>query len=253
MTAASRTSVLLTVALLSAAAVATGCGDDDTSRFEHTTVKTHAVAEHVRAIVVKAQSGDIDLIQTSGRSSVRETQHYDAARPTFTQQVDGGVLTIESRCDEAQCDVDLQVAVPSGAKVDVDVASGNVHARKVNVREARLRSRSGNISVDLIGHQQRVWAQTDSGNVNATAADARAVDARTQSGNVSVDARRNPQRVAARAQSGNVAVTVPKGEYAIDASTASGTLNTDGIARNDRAPRSIDARTTSGNVSLRTG
>jgi DUF4097 and DUF4098 domain-containing protein YvlB len=253
MTVVSRTSVLLCAALFSAAGVATGCSNDHTSRYEHTTVKMHVVAEPVRAIVVKAQSGDIDLTQTSASSFVRETQHYDATRPTFTQQVNDGVLTIKSTCDGAQCEVDLQVAVPAGAQVDVNVASGNVHARKIDVRDAHLRSHSGNISVDLIGHQQRIWAHTDSGNINATAADARAVDARTHSGNVSVDARRNPQRLAARTESGNVAVTAPKGEYAIGASTGSGTLNIDGIARNDRAPKSIDARTTSGNVSLRAG
>lgn len=35
------------------------------------------------------------------------------------------------------------------------------------------------------------------------------------------------------------------------ASTDSGTLNIDGLVRNDRAPKTIEARTTSGNVSLR--
>ncbi len=162
--AMSRTSVLLCLALLSAAGAATGCSND-TPGFAHTTVKMHAVTEPVRAIVVKAQSGDIDRIQTSARSSVRETQHYDATRPRFTQQVTGGVLTIESDCNAAQCEVDLQVAVPSGAEVDADVASGNVQARKINLRTptcAAARATSASISSATSSESGRIRVRATS-------------------------------------------------------------------------------------------
>jgi hypothetical protein len=43
---------------------------------------------------------------------------------------------------------------------------------------------------------------------------------------------------------------VPRGDYAIDTHTDSGDTNIDGIARNDHAPKSIQARTDSGNVTL---
>jgi hypothetical protein len=43
---------------------------------------------------------------------------------------------------------------------------------------------------------------------------------------------------------------VPRGEYAIATQTASGDVNLDGISRNERAARSIEARTDSGDVTL---
>ena len=250
--AVSRTTVLLCVALLSAAGVATGCGSDDTSRFEHTTVKMHAVAEPVRAIVVKAQSGDIDLIQMSASSSVRETQHYDATRPRFTQHVTGGVLTIESDCGGAQCEVDLRVAVPSGAKVDVDVASGNIQARAINVRDAHLRSRSGNVASISSA------TSSESGHIRARATSTlppqtHGLSTRARNRATSRSMPAATRDASQRTQSGNVTVTVPRGDYALDAKTDSGNVKIDGIVHDDRAPKSVVARTTSGNVSLRAG
>lgn len=163
------------------AGVAAGCGIERAERFEHTTVKTHAVAATVREIVLKSQSGDIDLVQTNKRITVRETQHYGSAQPTFAQDVANGVLTLASECNGERCDVDLLVTVPSGVKVSVDVAFGDIEARGIDVRDAHLQSRSGNVSLELDGRQRLVWAHTDSGDVDAVAADASAVDAQSHS------------------------------------------------------------------------
>jgi hypothetical protein len=55
----------------------------------------------------------------------------------------------------------------------------------------------------------------------------------------------------ARSDSGGVQILVPKGAYAIKAHTDSGDVKITGLTRNDRAPRSIDASSDSGDIALR--
>jgi hypothetical protein len=220
--------------------------------FDKTHVRTHTISEPVHSIVVRSGSGDVDLVRSGARIQVRETQHYVSTKPTLDQRVRNGVLTLESDCGThlLRCYADLRVSVPAGAKVTVEADSGNVEAHRIDVRDMHADSDSGNVRLELVGSQRRAWAHTDSGNVDVVAADARIVDAKTDSGNVSVGAAGSAGRVVALTDSGNVTVSVPRGDYAIDTHTDSGDTNVDGIARNDHAPKSIEAKTDSGNISL---
>jgi len=195
-------------------------------------VNAYAMTGDVREIVVKSDSGDVDLAPGGARVRVRETQHFVSKKPTLDRTLKDGVLTLDSHCDAVvlRCFADLRVTVPADVKISVDTDSGNIRAESVAVRAAHVRTDSGNVSLRLAGRQSRVWAHTDSGNVETTVA-ARAVDAWTDSGNVSVN--------------------VPRGDYAVDADTDSGDVDVAGITRNDDALKSIKARTDSGNVTLR--
>ncbi|MGH2941938.1 MAG: DUF4097 family beta strand repeat-containing protein [Solirubrobacteraceae bacterium] len=221
--------------------------------FDETKVETHTISEPVRAIVVKSDSGDVDLVPGDTPIEVRETQHYVFEQPTLERDVRDGVLTLDSRCggNVVRCYSDLRVTVPAGVDVTVEADSGDVEARAIDVRSARATSDSGDVRLELAGSQRLAWAHTDSGDVDVVAVDAREIDAQTDSGDVAVQAGASARRVAARTDSGDVRVTVPPGDYAVDARTDSGDTDIDGIARDDRAPRSIAAQTDSGDVTLR--
>jgi hypothetical protein len=201
---------------------------------DDTKVNTYAISGTVHELVVKSGSGNVDLVPAGTGVEVRETQHFVSRKPTLDRTLSGGVLTIDSHCSTVllRCLADLRVTVPAGVKVTVDADSGDIAADGIDVREAHVKSDSGDIELALAGRQTVVWAHTDSGNVDTTVA-ARTVDAQTDSGDVEV--------------------TVPSGDYAVDAATDSGDVKLDGIARNDHAPKSIKARTDSGNVTLRAG
>ncbi len=218
----------------------------------HEKVTTHTVAGQVREIVVRSDSGDVDLIPASGRVEVRETRHYVFEQPTLEQDLTNGVLTLEPHCGGwyFNCSTDLRVTVPAGIEVTVDADSGDVHADGIDVRDIHARSDSGDVHFALAGRQELAWAHTDSGDVHVETEGARAVDAQTDSGDVNVEARGAPRRVVARTDSGDVNVDVPAGVYAVDTATDSGDVEVDGISRNDRAPRSIEAQTDSGDVTL---
>jgi DUF4097 and DUF4098 domain-containing protein YvlB len=181
--------------------------------FDKTSVRNHSVAGKVSAIVVKSDSGNVDLVPAHARIAVRETRHYVFDEPAFTQHVAGGVLTLESDCRASvvRCYADLRVAVPAGVGVTVEADSGDVAAHGIDVRGAHVQTDSGDLELDLAGHPRAVWAHTDSGDVT---------------------------------------VSVPRGTYAVDTATDSGDENVDGVTVYDDAPRSIEAHTDSGNVDV---
>jgi DUF4097 and DUF4098 domain-containing protein YvlB len=222
---------------------------------DRTAVKEHAIAGPLRAIAVKSTAGDVSLVPAAGRLEVRETQHYVVTKPTLDLTVVGGVLTLSSDCGTPvlTCYADLRVPVPAGAEVTVDAGSGDVDATAVGARSARLRSDSGDVRLGLTGHQQLARAQTSSGDVDVAADDARDIDAESSSGDVTVAARAAPHRLVARTSSGDVTVTVPRGTYAVDAKTDSGDVKVDGIRLDDQAASSLEATTSSGDVTVRAG
>ena len=225
--------------------------------FENTTVKTHAFPGPIDEIVVRSDAGDVELVPARGLAvEVRETQHYLLEQPTLDRDVKDGVLTLEARCEASfvTCVTDLRVSVPPGSTVRLDADSGDVDARGIDVGEARLRSDSGDIRLELLGRQRLVRAHSDSGDVDVRARDAREIDAQTDSGDVVVAATALPRRILGATDSGDVRIVVPAGEYAISAETDSGDVQVGGgISRNDRAARSIEARTDSGDVTLKGG
>jgi DUF4097 and DUF4098 domain-containing protein YvlB len=240
--------------------------------FENTSVTTHAFPGPIDEIVVRSDGGDVELVPARGLAvRVRETQHYLLRQPTLERDVKNGMLTLEARCEASfvTCVTDLRVSVPAGATITLDADSGDVDARGIDVREARLRSDSGDMRLELRGRQRLVRAHADSGDTDLATRDGRVIDARTDSGDVvvttrdtrDVDARTGsgdivvavstpPRRIVGATDSGDVRVVVPRGDYAVSTKTDSGNVDVDGIARNDRAARSIDARTDSGDVTL---
>ena len=222
---------------------------------DRTSVQRHAIKGPVSAIVVRSSAGDVDLVPAGTRLEVRETRHYVFAKPKLEQSVSGGVLTIKSDCNTkvVTCYSDLRVTVPPGAAVTVEADSGDVEAGELGARNARLRSDSGDVRLELVGRQQLASARTDSGHVDVVAAAARTIDAQSDSGDVTVDAAARPHRTVALSDSGDVTVTVPPGAYAVDAKTDSGDVKVEGITIDEGAPSSIQARTDSGDVTVRAG
>jgi hypothetical protein len=178
--------------------------------------KSHTISGQVTEIVVKSDSGDVDLVPGGKQVEVRETQHYVFfKKPKLKQKLEGGVLTLEVDCDipVLTCYSDLEVTVPTGIKVTVD---------------------------------------GDSGDINADLKDPQLIDAQTDSGDVDISADGHPLKIVAKSDSGDVEVAVPKGHYAIDSDSDSGDVSKDaGLIDTGDSPKSIEAKSDSGDVKLR--
>ena len=177
--------------------------------------ETHreATSRNVDHVVIKADSGDIDIVPGEGSVDVERTDRYVLDSPDVTRTLDDGVLTIESKCDSVLapfCATDFRVEVPRDVTVDV-------------------RTYSGDVDIDGITGRQ--------------------IDARSYVGDVHVDAARKGD-VTARTNVGDVDVEVPRGTYAIDSDTAVGDSDVDGLVSSDRAQHEVDARADVGSVDV---
>jgi len=183
-----------------------------------------------------------------------------------------GVLRLHARCPFfigfGNCSVDYRIQVPAGTpvrirdssgdltvagvrgEVDVRTGSGNVHVREV-VGPVSATTSSGDVT--LTRTEGDVRARTSSGNVIGEQLAGRRIEARTSSGDVRVEAVRTPpDSLTATSSSGDIRVVVPDEVYRVDANTSSGHVDLS-LRQDLAAPRRIEARTSSGDVVVRSG
>ena len=182
--------------------------------FSTTDTKTTRVAESVRAIALDIDAGNVELVRGSGQVHVKQTTEYLISKPDVERSVENGVLTIRSDCGGIfllDCTTDFRIEVPAGVAVKV---------------------------------------RTDVGNVTGTALASSDVRVKTDVGDVDVDVTTAPNRFEATTDVGDVELGLPDAAYAVDTDTDVGEIDVHGIVQNDRAPRSVTAKTEVGDVTI---
>ena len=222
--------------------------------FDQTKVESDTVYGTVREVLVKSDSGDVDLLPASKLIEVRETRHWVVTQPKLEQTRKNGVLTVRSTCSPervvVKCASDLRIALPAGVRVTVEAEAGDVDVRGAAPRSVHVETDTGDIEMDLAGRQTLVFASSDSGEIDLVSRSVRAVDAQTDSGDVTADVRGLPRRVVARSNAGDVDVMMPRGSYRIRAISDSGDADIRGLKRNPRSLQSVHARADSGDVAV---
>lgn len=196
---------------------------------------SYPVAGALQRLAFDLGAGDITIVGGGQRDAVevRRTEHYAFGRvPRTTRTVRAGSFKVVSRCPTsliARCSVSYRVLVPDNVALEIRTTSGNVTLRGYR-GTAKVASTSG--SIEIAGY---------CGN---------AVDARAGSGSVTYDAICAPPQTTLRTGSGDVSATLPTGRYDIDAESASGEARVRGVVADDEAPYSVQALSTSGDVSV---
>ncbi|HKX23736.1 MAG TPA: DUF4097 family beta strand repeat-containing protein, partial [Candidatus Saccharimonadales bacterium] len=146
------------------------------------------------------------------------------------------------------CSVDYIVYAPSSVTVHAETQSGNVKLLGME-GAANLGTESGNI--ETADNKGSLKARTSSGNITALRVAGSDVDAQVDSGNVELEFVAAPNKVVARSSSGNIEVAVSaQQKYAVRAETDSGRREVS-APQDSASPRTIDAQTSSGNVTVR--
>ena len=224
--------LLLTGVLVVVCGVAVGVSAALTQ--ERTTTTT--IAQHIERVVVRADTGHVNLSGSEGsRVVVREKLRWMWRKPHVSTSVEGSTLTVSAECPGTstlnRCKADLDLAIPFDADVVVRGDSGDISAER------------------LAGHLELT---TDSGDVAGRDLNPTTVKATTDAGNVDLEFATQPVSVHANSDSGDVDVTVPAGgEYRVDATTTAGDVKVEGILRNDHAGRTITATADAGDVTVR--
>jgi hypothetical protein len=198
-------------------------------------VVSYPVTGALQGLSFDLGAGDITIVGGGRRDAVevQRTEHYAFGRvPRTTRGVHAGVFAVTSRCPTsllAKCSVAYRVVVPDNVALEIRTTSGDVALRGYR-GTAKVASTSG--SIDIAGY---------CGN---------GLDARSGTGPITVEATCAPPQTTLRSGSGDVHATLPAGRYDIDAESASGTERVHGIIANDDAPYSVQALSTSGDVSV---
>jgi putative adhesin len=191
-------------------------------------------AAEVLGVEVDVGRGNVVLVGGGlDEVNVRRTDHYafDQA-PEEVRTLEDGVIHITSTCSNlliGSCFADYRLTVSDNVPVVVHAPHGNIELSRYR-GSAQLDTTEGNISVSSF-----------CGFV---------LQATTKTGNIDVTTGCSSDRLELRTDSGNVTASVPTGRYRVDAATTSGSTTVRGLTSSDDAPFSIQALSSTGNVTV---
>ena len=172
----------------------------------------------VELIEVEVETGTVELVAAEdGTTTVTTSRHWAYKAPSTDDERDGSRLSLVAGCPDVErlsvvgvCEVDYQIAVPDGMRVEVT---------------------------------------TEAGTVTGTDLRASRVDARSSAGDVRLAFATAPRAVTARSSAGDVRVSVPFGPYDVETDTSAGDVDVD-VVDDPRATRLIDARSSAGDITV---
>lgn len=197
--------------------------------------RTTKAFDGVRAVALDVESGDVAVrAQPGSRATVTTTARWSArSKPTLTQRVVDGVLVVKARCPDRLnirvCWRDVTVNAPPQAEVTVRAGAGDV---------------------DLAGMVGATRVDTTAGSIAGKRLGATRIAARAEAGDVDLELLRPPAGVEARSTAGSVALTVPRGDYALDVRAGIGEANVAGVRDQAGASGRISASSEIGDVDV---
>jgi hypothetical protein len=198
-----------------------------------TRTTTYRVLGDLAAIRLELGDADVEIDGGGAAVEVRRIDRFAYGAPAEEdRRIEGGTLTIGSRCPEqvlGSCSASYRLTVPDNVPLEIQTSSGSVRVSGVR---ASLSISSG------------------SGAISATGFCGFLMRANSDSGDISAVSKCSPDRLELRSRSGDVRAVVPSGRYQIDAQSDSGESRLRGLSDTDDAPFLIQALSTSGDVSV---
>ncbi len=215
---------------------------------DSTTTSSRAIPV-ARAIDVRTPGGgDLEVVAgAAGAARLTTREQGGLARPHVRVSSEAGRLTLRDGCAAvpfSRCRVSFRLEVPAGTRVLLETGSGDIRVRG---RLGATDARAGSGDVVVGGSTAALRLRTGSGDVRADTTGG-AVTAESGSGDVDVRAPR-ARGLRLRSGFGDVSARVADVPYAVRVDTGSGDEHVT-VPTDPRAPRSIDARTGSGDVRL---
>ncbi|MCB5907023.1 DUF4097 family beta strand repeat-containing protein [Streptomyces pinistramenti] len=195
--------------------------------------RTYTVDGEVTSVAADTAGGTIEIVplDEGGQVKVTEKYEYTGSKPHPTHTVKDGRLGLTAKVCKgmgARCTVNYKVLVPRKAAVD-------------------LRTSGGDIKVS--GTSGAIDAETSGGDVTLAGCASRKAKVKTSGGTVDAAFTAVPDDVSAGSSGGDVTVRLPKGTYAVDATTSGGDRKVS-VTTNESAAHKVAAHTSGGNVSV---
>ena len=161
--------------------------------------ETHreTISGSVDHVVIKAETGDIEVVSGGRSVQVERTDSYAVSSPDVNQTVKNGVLTIDGDCEgvfSMFCTTDYRVEVPEGVTVEARTYVGDVDVAVAGKTNVEARTHVGDVDVEVPMGQYDIDTETPVGDsdVDGPSDSDRAkhtIEARADVGNVDVTAR----------------------------------------------------------------
>jgi hypothetical protein len=225
--------------------------------FTQRTDGTTTVTEPLNRVVVRTDTGNIRVRQTTAGTpaQVHRTLHWAFHEPRTTTEASNGLLTVIGSCEDswwfAPCDTDFELLLPPGVKLDLTADTGDIRASASAAVTAH--TDTGNVTLTAPGASS-VDATTNTGDVVVTGGAAGgSVRARSDVGSITLTLAEPPVLARALTSTGHITVTVPGGSgYHVVAKSDTGDTQVS-IPEDHAAPHTVEARTDTGDVVVRTG
>jgi hypothetical protein len=199
------------------------------------TFRTTADYSGVRLLVVNSTAGDVSLTSAPAGAPLTVEQDVTEGLTTPTSPVvltGGGELLLRASCAGAfECSVHYVVAVPMGVAI-------------------RVSTRGGAITATGLTSTASIQLSSGTGDVTAIAVSAPSIRLHSGLGHVTAQLTRPANALVATAGTGDVHLTVPDTTYALHVSSGTGTVSHHNLTINPTAPRTIDASSSLGDVTI---
>lgn len=253
---------MLSAAALGAALLAplAACGDVGQTKLEFTDTEDVAITE----VRLEPGSGDITVSTKDDikQVEIKRVVRYRGDEPEAKHRIEGTALVLDAEC-RGWCSVSYLVVAPKGvavrgsndsgdldltdvSAVDVEVGSGDITVRRASGAVA-IDTGSGNVTVSEVTGDATL--KTGSGTVAGTDLRGARNAATTDSGDIHLTLGK-PGAVQVHSGSGDVEVSVPRGDYRVDARTDSGDTAVD-VPNTPGGAHLLDLKADSGDLTLR--
>jgi len=163
---------------------------------EETETHRDTISRPVDHVVIKAETGDIQVIPGGRTVEIERTDSYAGSSPDVHQTLENGVLTIEAECDgvfSPFCTTDYRVKMPEGVTVEARTYVGDVDIEVPRKANVDARTHVGDVDVEVPMGTYDIDTDTPVGDSDVDARDSdearHTIDARADVGNVDVTAR----------------------------------------------------------------
>jgi len=227
----------------------------------HTMTITTETGGPVTKVDVRNDNGDI-AFRPGSPGAVTRTEAWNFVRPSYTQSLHSGTLTIRVRCPKNvsnnRCSVRLAITVPPTVDISARTTNGNVRAAGFQSQAVVANSTNGDVNVALDAQPVGLSLRTINGNVTAKAsgkvnAAHSEVTATSTNGNVDVSLKRAPTTLSLATVTGSIRGRVPAGSYRLTTHTVFGRVSVNGLRNDPNTSDAVSARTAFGNISLSGG
>ncbi|WP_326687179.1 MULTISPECIES: DUF4097 family beta strand repeat-containing protein [unclassified Streptomyces] len=234
-TARRRTPLAATALAALTSTVVAGCslgGPDVRGGSESYQIK--GAGSRVRTLDLTSHDGDVTVTAADPKRTtvgVIEDFAYEKTKPRTEHSVNGGTLHLTAdTCggNDGMCVVNYTVSVPAAMSVRLKTGSGDIV----------VRATSGSVRAEAGG-----------GDVRMIASRARQVRVKTGAGSLFGAFAAPPSKLSYKSGGGNVTLRLPKGEYAVDATTGGGDRKV-AVPTAPSSPHEIRARSGGGDVSV---